>query len=602
VFGKPDFARVFLPVVIPLLHCVGTFDQAGTLASKISLLVVTRLGYEGVTVANPVLLTLDDDPGVLRVIERDLRREYGSRFRVMRSESGLTALKALQQVKLRREMVALFLVDQRMPEIAGVEFLEQAMELFPDAKRVLLTAYADTDAAIRAINTAKIDYYLLKPWDPPHEKLYPVLDDLLDDWISSCRPPFEGLRIVDSRWSPHLHQIKDFLARNHVPYQWLDIEVEAEAHQWTNYAESGAANLPLVLFPDGSHLIQPTNTQIAQKLGLRTHAQMPFYDLAIVGAGPAGLAAAVYGASEGLRTVLIEKEAPGGQAGTSSRIENYLGFPVGLSGADLARRAVTQAKRFGVEILSPQEVTGVRVADPYRILTLSDGTEVCCHAMLIATGISYRRLDIPGIDNLIGAGVYTGAAMTEALSCLNQEIYIVGGANSAGQAAVYLAKYASRVRMLVRGDSLAKSMSQYLIEQISATENIEVRVHSSIAQVHGENCLEAVTIADAQTGEKRTVPTNLLFVMIGAKPRTDWLDGIVARDEQGFILTGASLNRNGCCNKGWMLDREPFLLESSVPGIFVAGDVRHGSVKRIASGVGEGSIAVQFIHQYLSKM
>lgn len=552
--------------------------------------------------ANPVLLTVDDDPGVLRVIERDLRQEYGNRFRVLRASSGAIALKTLHQVKLRNELVGLLLVDQRMPEMTGIQFLERAKEIFPEAKRVLLTAYADTEAAIAAINMAKLDYYLLKPWDPPHEKLYPVLSDLLDDWLSSCRPPFEGIRIVGSHWSPQSHQIKDFLARNHVPYQWLDIEAEAKAQQIITYAESNSTHLPIVFFPDGSHLSQPTNIQIAEKIGLKMRAQMPFYDLVIVGAGPAGLAAAVYGASEGLRTVLIEKEAPGGQAGTSSRIENYLGFPVGLSGADLARRAVTQAKRFGVEILSPQEVTSIRVEDPCRIITLKDGTELSCHALLIATGVSYRKLDVPNIDKLTGAGVYYGAAMTEALSCLNEEVYIVGGANSAGQAAVYISKYARHVTLLVRSDSLATSMSQYLIDQIMATNNITVRFHSSVLEVYGETCLEAIAIADKKTNEKQIVPAKLLFILIGARPHTDWLAGVVERDEHGFILSGPKLMRDGQCPQGWKLERDPFLLESSVPGIFVAGDVRHGSVKRVASGVGEGSIVIQFIHQFLSKM
>ena len=552
--------------------------------------------------AKPVILAVDDDPEVLQAVSRDLRREYGDRFRVLRADSGATALEALQQVKLRNEPVAQFVVDQRMPQMSGVEFLEQAIKLFPEAKRVLLTAYADTEAAIRAINTAQIDYYLLKPWDPPEERLYPVLNDLLDDWLSSYRPPFEGIRVIGSRWAPETHQVKDFLARNSIPYQWLDIETEPEAPNLVTYAECGAAHLPLVLFPDGSKLIQPTNSQIAEKIGLSTRAQKPFYDLVIVGGGPAGLAAAVYGASEGLRTVMIEREAPGGQAGTSSRIENYLGFPVGLSGADLARRAVTQARRFGVEILSPQEVKGVRVEDPYRIVVLSDGSEISCHVLMIATGVSWRKLNVPGIEKLSGAGVYYGAAMTEALSCQNEDVYIVGGANSAGQAAMYMSKYASNVTMLVRGDSLAKSMSQYLIDQIAATKNIQVCLHCSVVEVKGETSLEAITIAHADTGEKETLSATSLFIMIGAEPCTDWLDGVVERDERGFVITGRDLMHDGRRPRGWTLDRDPFLLESSVPGIFAAGDVRHGSVKRVASGVGEGSIAVQFVHQYLSKV
>lgn len=552
--------------------------------------------------ANPVLFTVDDDPEVLRVIERDLRREYGSRFRILRADSGTKALATLEQIKLRNESVGLLLSDQRMPQMSGIEFLEQSIEIFPGAKRVLLTAYADTDAAIRAINTARIDYYLLKPWEPPEEQLYPVLDDLLDDWLASFHPPFDGIRILSSRWCPQLHQIKDFLARNHVPYQWLDVETEQEAHQLLTCADLDKEQLPVVLFPNGSHLVRPTNFQIAEKLGLKMRAKMPFYDLAIVGAGPAGLAAAVYGASEGLRTVLIDREAPGGQAGTSSRIENYLGFPIGLSGADLARRAITQAKRFGVEFLVPQEVVDVRIADPYRIVTLTDRTEINCHTLMIATGVSYRKLNVPGAEELTGAGVYYGAAMTEAISCHNETVYVVGGANSAGQAAMYLAKYAHHVTILVRGDSLAKNMSRYLIDQIEVTKNITVQSHSHVVQVKGETSLEAITIANTKTGEQQTVDTHFLFVMIGAKPHTDWLSNIVERDEQGFILAGPELPLNGRFAGRWKLERSPYLLESSVPGIFVAGDVRRGSVKRVASAVGEGSIAIQFVHQYLSKV
>ncbi len=552
--------------------------------------------------AKPALLTIDDDPEVLRSVERDLRTEYGTRFRVLRADSGATALEVLQKLKLRNQPVALLLVDQRMPQMSGMEFLERSMELCSEAKQVLLTAYADTDAAIRAINTVKIDYYLLKPWDPPEERLYPVLNDLLDDWLSLFRPPFAGIRVIGNRWSPKSHQTKDFLGRNQVPYQWLDIETDEEARRLVTYADDCRQCLPLVLFPDGSHLTQPTNVQIAEKIGLKTQAELPFYDLAIVGAGPAGLAAGVYGASEGLSTVMIEREAPGGQAGSSSRIENYLGFPVGLSGGDLARRAVTQAKRFGVEILTPQEAIGVRVEDPYRIVKLADGSEISSHALLISTGVAWRKLDVPGIERLTGAGVYYGAAQTEAIACSGEEVYIVGGANSAGQAAMYFSKYAHKVTILVRGESLVKSMSQYLVEQISATDNIIVRVHSSVVEVKGETSLEAIAIANIVTGEKQTVPASSLFILIGAQPRTDWLDGVVERDQQGFILSGPDVMRDRRCPRGWTLDRDPFLLETSVPGIFVAGDVRYGSVKRVASGVGEGAIAVQFIHQYLSKV
>jgi thioredoxin reductase (NADPH) len=551
--------------------------------------------------AKPVIMTVDDDPEVLQAIARDLRQEYGDRYRIVRAESGVTALDALEKLKLRNETVALFLADQRMPQMSGVEFLENALSMYPGAKRALLTAYADTDAAIRAINTTRVDYYLMKPWNPPEERLYPVLNDLLYDWSASFSPPFEGIRVIGNRWSPHSHSVKDFLARNQVPYEWMDIELSEEAQKLAEYANCDHLQLPLVLFSDGTSTLQPTNAQIAEKIGLRTQAGKPFYDLVIVGGGPAGLAAAVYGASEGLRTVMLEREAPGGQAGTSSRIENYLGFPVGLSGGDLARRAVDQARRFGVEILTPQEATGIRVENPYRFIQLADGGEISCHALILALGVSWRRLDIPGVERLTGAGVYYGAAQTEALSCQGEEVYIIGGANSAGQAAMYFSKYAAKVTMLVRGDSLTKSMSQYLIEQIASTPNIEVKVHTSVIEAKGEASLEAITLQNVLTQETQTVPANSLFIFIGAQPATKWLDGIVERDERGFILTGSDLKR-GEKRSGWNLERDPYLLETNVPGVFAVGDVRHNSVKRVASGVGEGSICVQFVHQYLSKV
>ncbi len=550
----------------------------------------------------PVILTVDDDVDVLQAVARDLRHEYGEDYRILRADSGATALEALEQIKLRNQAVALFLIDQKMPQMSGVEFLQQAITIFPDAKRALLTAYADTDAAIDAINTTKIDYYLMKPWNPPEERLYPVLNDLLDDWQATFHPPFEGIRVIGNRWSPYSHQVKDFLARNQVPYEWMDIEFSQEAEQLTEYAKCDKVRLPLVIFPDGEQLRQPTNLEIAQKIGLRTQAQKPFYDLAIVGSGPAGLAAAVYGASEGLRTVMIEREAPGGQAGTSSRIENYLGFPIGLSGGDLARRAVTQARRFGVEILTPQEVTNIRVANPYRFIQLSDGSEISCHALILALGVAWRRLDVPGIERLTGAGVYYGAAQTEAMSCKDEDVYIIGGANSAGQAAMYFSKYARHVTMLVRGESLSISMSQYLIDQIAETPNITVKTYTSVIEVKGEKCLEAIITKNNHTGEIEALPATSLFIFIGAAPRTEWLDGIVQRSDRGFILTGSDLQRDGQRIPGWNLERDPYLLETNIPGIFAVGDVRHGSVKRVASGVGEGSICVQFIHQYLAKV
>ncbi|MBC7808462.1 MAG: FAD-dependent oxidoreductase, partial [Akkermansiaceae bacterium] len=446
-----------------------------------------------------------------------------------------------------------------------------------------------------------------KPWDPPEERLYPVLDDLLADWSASFRPPWEGIRVLGNRWSPPSHAVKDFLARNQVPYQWLDIEAkttDVEVRRLVGTLGDAADHLPVVLFPDGTNLTEPTNAQIAEKVGLTTQAKLPFYDLVVVGAGPAGLAAAVYSASEGLSTVMIEREAPGGQAGTSSRIENYLGFPSGLSGSDLARRAVDQAKRFGVEILAPQEVVKVRVENPYRILTLASGGEVSCHALLIATGVSWRRLDIPGLDHLTGAGVYYGAAVTEALSCRDEDVYVVGGANSAGQAAMYLSRFAGKVTMLVRGDSLRKSMSDYLVDQIERTENIEVRLSTTVAAAQGETRLECIVLENSESAARETVPASSLFILIGATPHTDWLEGVIARDELGFLLSGAELPHDEKTGRvrDWPLERDPYLLESSVPGIFVAGDVRRGSVKRIASGVGEGGVAVSAIHQYLSKV
>lgn len=552
--------------------------------------------------SKPVILTIDDDPQVLQAVARDLRQQYGDRFRIMRADSGASALDTLEKLKLRNETVALFLADQRMPQMSGVEFLKKGLEMYPNAKRALLTAYADTDAAINAINKTQVDYYLMKPWDPPQEVLYPVIDDLLDDWMAHFSPPFEGIRVIGNRWSPNSHQIKDFLARNQVPYQWLDIELSEEAQKLVEYANCDRLNLPLVLFSDGSSLLQPDNVQLAEKIGLQTQAEKPFYDLIIVGGGPAGLAAAVYGASEGLRTLMIEKEAPGGQAGTSSRIENYLGFPVGLSGGDLARRAVTQAKRFGVEILTPQEVQGIRLQEQYRIIQLKDGSEISCHGLILALGVAWRRLNVPGIERLTGAGVYYGAAQTEARSCEGEEVYIIGAANSAGQGAMYFSKYASKVIMLVRGNSLGKSMSQYLIDQIEATPNIEVRLHTSVVEAKGESSLEELILVNSLTEEQETVLANSLFIFIGAKPSTEWLDGVINTDDRGFILTGPDLTHNGSRPKGWYVDRDPFLLETNVPGIFAVGDVRHGSVKRVASGVGEGSICVQFVHNYLSKV
>ena len=619
-----------------------------------TLKVNIKLGiYSNDISVRPVLLTVDDNPQVVWAIEHDLRRQYGKRFRILKADSGHKALGLVKQLKLRNEIVALLLVDQRMPQMSGVELLERSMDIFPEAKRVLLTAYADTEAAIRSINKARIDYYLMKPWDPPEEHLFPILDDLLDDWWASFKPPYEGIRVIGLRWSPKSHDLKRFLARNGIPYQWLDIESD-EGHRLVSYVASTSKgegsghtsttssvsdfnlnqpgnnddntaslirssslspssssslypsflNLPLVIFPDGSYVDEPSNSELAEKIGLRTQAQMPFYDLIIIGAGPAGLAAAVYGASEGLSTLLIERQAPGGQAVMSSNIENYLGFPSGLTGSNLARRAVAQAVRFGVEILTPQEVMGIQISGPYRIVHLKDGTEISCHALLIACGVSYRKLeDIKGIDKLTGAGVYYGASMVEALSSEGEDVYMVGGANSAGQAAIHFSKYAKTVTLVVRGESLTKSMSHYLINQISRTSNINVLLNSKVIEVKGENRLQFVTIINTQTGEQNTLSCSILYIFIGAVPHTDGLSGLVERDANGFILTGQDLIRDGGKHpKRWNLDRSPFLLETNVPGIFAAGDVRHGSTKRVATGVGEGSLAVQLIQQYLKSV
>jgi thioredoxin reductase (NADPH) len=555
--------------------------------------------------AKPILLSVDDDSDVLRAIERDLRSHYGADYRVIGSDSPEKALDILKQLKVRNDDVALLLADQRMPRMNGVEFLQEGMRIFPDAKRALLTAYADTSAAITAINEANINYFFMKPWDPPADHLYPQLDDLLDDWRASYRPAFEGIRVLGTRWSPKSYEMRDFLARNHVPYQWIDVELSAgdpETKRLLEVLGPEVANLPIVLFPDGTKLLESLPADVAQKVGLRTRAQTDFYDLAIIGGGPAGLAAAVYGASEGLKTVMIEREAPGGQAGMSSRIENYLGFPTGLSGGDLARRAVVQAQRFGVEILSPQEAVSVRTEGSYRIIKLADGNEISCHALMVATGVQWRRLAAPGVDKLQGAGIYYGGGATEALSCKGEIIYVVGGANSAGQAAMNFAKYAERVVLLVRGEGLAATMSQYLIDQIEQTHNIQIWTHASVAEVHGDTRLEEISVLCSDTDKVERVPASSMFIFIGALPRTEWLAGLVERDDRGFILTGPDLIRDGERPKGWALDRDPFLLETNVPGIFAVGDVRHGSVKRVASGVGEGSVAVQFIHQYLSKV
>jgi thioredoxin reductase (NADPH) len=548
----------------------------------------------------PVILAVDDDLPVLRAVERDLRARYGDQYRIVAANSGYDALEAVRQLTLRGTAVALFMVDQRMPQMTGIEFLAQAVELQADARRVLLTAYADTDVAIKAINDIRLDHYILKPWDPPDEKLYPTLDDLLSDWSATFRPAFEGVRLLAGRWAPGGHTIRDYLTRNQVPYAWLDPTEDAEGRKLAASLGEGEPvdpAIPLILFADGSILRDPSTRQIAEKVGLQTKAALPFYDVVIVGGGPAGLAAAVYASSEGLKTILVEQEAPGGQAGTTSRIENYLGFPAGLSGGDLARRGLAQARRLGAEILSPDEVTGIRREDPYRVVTLAAAGDVSCQTVVVATGVSYRQLDVPGAAELAGAGVYYGAATTEAVLYRDQEVGVVGGGNSAGQAAVYLSRFAKRVVLMVRTPELS-GMSQYLVDQIAACPNIEVQYETSITAAHGEGHLASVSTTGPNGDED--LPLAAIFVFIGQQPRTDWLEGTVIRDRGGFVLTGAQLLEEGKRPPGWGLDRDPFLLESSVPGIFVAGDVRYRSVKRIASAVGEGAMAVQFVHQYRS--
>jgi thioredoxin reductase (NADPH) len=553
-------------------------------------------------VANPVILAIDDDQQVLRAVERDLRGRFGSTYRIMAADSGATALDVVRRLKLRGSAVALFVADQRMPGMTGIEFLAAARDIYPDAKRVLLTAYADTEVAIAAINTIQLDHYLLKPWDPPEDKLYPVLEDLLSDWQAGFRPPFEGIRIISHRWSARAHEIKDYLARNQIPYRWLDAEAEAEASELAASAGVDAARRPVVVFADGTHLVDPSNSEIAARVGLRSHAALPYYDLVIVGGGPSGLAAAVYGASEGLKTLMVEREAPGGQAGTTSRIDNYLGFPAGLSGADLARRAVTQATRLGAEVLTPQEVVSVSVEDPYKVVRLADGSQVSCQALLVATGVEYRKLDLPDADRLTGSGIYYGGATTEASFYRGERVAVQGGGNSAGQAAVYLARFAEHVTVLVRADSLASGMSAYLVDQIGATPNITVRVNVNVVGLHGTDALETVDVADKADGSLDTLPVAAMFVFIGQAPRTDWLGDLVERDKAGFVLTGVDLAPAGEHPRGWQLARQPFLLETNVPGIFCAGDVRLNSVKRIASAVGEGAMAVRFVHQHLADL
>jgi thioredoxin reductase (NADPH) len=548
--------------------------------------------------AKPIILAVDDDASVLEAVVQDLRRKYGQEYRILRAASGQAALDTCKQLKERADAVALIVSDQRMPGMAGVDLLERVQEIYPEARRVLLTAYADTEAAIRAINAARIHYYLTKPWDPPEERLYPVLDDLLEDWHEGYKPPFEGIRVVGPRYSLRDYQVRTFLSRNRVPYVWLDPEHDDQAVELLRKFGVGDKSLPVILFPDGSSLVQPDDSELAQRVGLSTQAKQDFYDLVVVGAGLAGLAAAVYGASEGLKTLVLEPEAPGGQAGSSSRIENYLGFPRGVSGDRLARDAYDQARKFGAEFVT-RRATSINCDGHYRQVRVQGGEDITCRVCMIAVGICYRKIEAPGIDRLTGAGVYYGASLTEAQSCINENVFVVGGANSAGQAAMHFSRFASQVTMLVRGESLEKSMSKYLIDQIAGTSNIKVETRSEIVEAMGDKQLECLKIRTPKGEEVRQATS--MFLFIGAAPQTDWLPKDLMRDPNGFVLSGRDLLVEGKPPRNWKENRDPYLLETSMPGVFVAGDVRHGSVKRAASAVGEGSIAVQFMHQYLAQ-
>ncbi len=551
--------------------------------------------------AKPAIIAVDDEPGVLNAIERDLRQKYGRDYRILKAESGAAALNALKQLQARGEMAALFLSDQRMPQMSGTEFLDQARIIFPDAKKVLLTAYADTEAAINSINRIGLNFYLMKPWDPPQDNLYPVLDDLLDEWKTNVKPPYEGIRVAGALWSPQLHTVKDFLARHLISYQWLDVDKDASAQALVEAHGQGGKKLPIVQFPDGVVLVEPSLHDLAEKIGMQTRTESKLYDIIVVGAGPAGLSAAVYAGSEGQSVVVLERGVPGGQAGNSAKIENYLGFPSGLSGMDLARRALTQAKRFGAEILEATEAARVRAEDTYRLVTLADGTELVGKTLLIATGAAFRELDVPGVKELTGAGAYYGAAYTEAMYYKDQPVIVIGGANSAGQGAMFLSRFASKVTMLIRRDS--QWSSKYLVDAEAANPKIERLFNTEMVEVRGTpGKLEAVVVKNSQTGELTTLPAAALFIFIGAMPNSELVKGLVETDAKGFILTGTDLVRGGKRPKGWTLDRDPFILETSVPGIFAAGDVRLGANNRVASATGEGGVALAAIQRYLSTL
>lgn len=550
----------------------------------------------------PFIIIIDDDIQVLRAIQRDVRNKFREEYKVIATESALEALESIKELKQKNEAVALFISDQRMPEMEGIAFMEKAKEIFPEAKKVLLTAYSDIEAAIKAINTLKLDYYLLKPWNPPEEKLYPVITDLLEDWQNNFIPEFEGIKIIGYQWSPESHRIKDFLTGNLIPYKWYDMELNEEAVELLNIHKIEMDQLPAVLFEDSSFLKNPSEVDIAKKIGLKSTASEDLYDVVIIGAGPAGLAAAVYGGTEGLKTLMIEKKAPGGQAGTSSRIENYLGFPSGLSGADLTRRALAQASRFGVELLSPSQVIDISIKDNYKILSLSNGPEIKTHTIIISTGVDYRTLDIKGLNELTGAGVYYGSTAAEAHSCKDKNVFIVGGGNSAGQAAMYLSGFARQVSIVIRKDSLDSTMSRYLIDQINKTHNISVITKSIITEAVGKNKLDCITLENIETGEKIVAEAGALFIFIGSRPVTDWIKLDIFKDSKGFIETGRDLIKYETFKKIWKLERDPYLLETCIPGIFSAGDVRSGAMNRVASAVGEGAMAIKLVHEYLAEV
>ena len=547
----------------------------------------------------PIIMAIDDEPHVLNAVARDLQAQYQKDYRIMKASSGNEAIDAVKELKRRNDAIALFLVDQRMPGMSGIEFLAETVKLYPETKKVLLTAYADTDVAITSINSINLDYYLMKPWDPPEENLYPVLDDLLTDWMSTVPIPYGGIRVVGTLWSAKSYYVKDFLARSQVPYQWLDMEKSKEARDLLELDSGKDFRLPTLFFPDGSVLVDPDLSTLANKVGMTTLPQKPFYDLIIIGAGPAGLTAAVYAASEGLKTIVIEREAAGGQAGTSARIENYLGFPNGISGADLTRRAITQAKRLGAEILTTQEVSSLRIEGPYRYVCLKDGTELSCKALLISTGVAVRRLNMAGIDKLTGVSVYYGAATSEAVYYQGKKVYVIGGANSAGQGAMFLSRFASEVVLVYRDKSLRKSMSTYLIDQIRQTENITTLANTELTAVEGAKKLETITLKNNKSGEYISERADAVFIFIGAAPSTEIAGDLIQKDDSQFIYTGPDLIPDGNRPKNWTLARDPFFLETNVPGIFAAGDVRHGAVRRVASAVGQGAVAVSLIHKYL---